>query len=78
MLGEKYLEKKDELKKWSIQIDYTARDDNGKPFRARCTFQCEARSIPEAYLIAKNSDWAEGMKPVKLGVILPGWHIMKI
>lgn len=64
--------------KFSLQIDYTARDDNGKPFRARSTFQCEARSIPEAYALADSADWEEGMKPIKFGVITLGWHILKI
>lgn len=75
MLGQAYIRRKS-LMKFSIQIDYTARDDDGKPFRARSTFQCEARSLPEAYLLAKNSDWEEGMKPIKFGVIMPGWHIL--
>lgn len=61
------------MKKWSIQIDYTAHDDNGKAFRARSTFQCEAADLPTAYKIARESDW-KGREPIKFGVIMPGWH----
>lgn len=75
LMGKKWLEPA--LNKYSIQIDYTARDDNGKPFRARSTFQCEARGIIEAYKLAEGSKWFEDMKP-KFGVIIPGWHIFKL
>lgn len=59
------------MKKWTIQIDYTTRDDNGKAFRARCCFQCEAMDIPSAYRLAEATELGQG---VKLGAILPGWH----
>lgn len=76
MLGEKYIQNKSPMKKWSIQIDYTARDDNSKPFRARSTFQCEAVDLPSAYKLAEEAEWEESMKPIKFGAILPGWHNM--
>lgn len=63
------------MKKWTIQIDYTTRDDNGRPLRGRSCFQCEAMDIPSAYALAEAADWG-GYQPVKLGAILPGWHIM--
>lgn len=61
-------------KKWTIQINFTARDEYGKPFRARSCFQCEAPDIPSAYKLAEEADlgaWA----PVKFGAIIPGWHV---
>ncbi len=64
-------------RKWTIQIDYMARNDDGKQFRARSCFQCEAPSIPAAYAIAEAADWS-GHEPVKFGCILEGWHIMKL
>lgn len=69
MLGKRYM-----TKKWSIQIDYTAVDDNGRNFRARSTFQCEAIDIPSAYQLAEDADW--GNKKPKFGAIMPGWHNM--
>lgn len=61
------------LKKWSVSIDYTARDDNGKQFRARTLFHVEAKDVPAAYAIASAADWT-GYETVKLGFIIPGWH----
>lgn len=63
------------MKKWTIQMDYMTRDDNGKAFRARCCFQCEAVDIPSAYALAEASDW--GALQPEFGAILPGWHIMR-
>lgn len=63
------------MKKWTIQIDYNARNDEGKAFRARSCFQCEAVDLPSAYKLAEEADWS-GHEPVKFGVIMHGWHIM--
>lgn len=63
-------------KKWTIQVYYTANDDNGKQFRAISCFQCEAPDLPSAYKVAENADWG-GHEPVKFGAIVPGWVVMK-
>lgn len=62
------------MKKYTIQVDYTTRDDTGKAFRARSCFQCEAVDIPSAYALAEAADWG-GYNP-KFGAILPGWHTL--
>lgn len=67
LMGKKWLVP-DELRTWTIQIYYTARDDNGKAFRATSFFQCEARDIPSAYRLAEEADW-QGREPVKFGAI---------
>ncbi len=61
------------LKKWTIQVNYTARNDKGKPFRARSVFQCEAYTLPGAYKLAEEADWG-GYEPVTFGACLIGWH----
>lgn len=58
--------------KWSIQVNYTARDDDGKPFRARTVFQTEADDLPCAY---RNADVVKAQyENVLFGAIIPGHH----
>lgn len=59
------------MRKWTVSVDYQARDDSGKPFRARSVIQVEAEDIAGAYAEAERSKPDGG----KLGTILPGWHI---
>lgn len=61
------------MKPWSIQVSWTARDDEGKPFLARSVFQCEAPDVGAAYKVAEEADWS-GRK-VKFGAIMPGHHM---
>lgn len=63
----------DVMKKWTIQVDYDARDDSGKKFRARSCFQCEAVDLPSAYKVAEEADW--GPINPKFGACLSGWHV---
>ena len=61
------------LLKWSIQVDYDARDDRGKKVRSRTVFQTEAESLPKAYDKAKTL--SQIYENVKLGACLPGHHM---
>lgn len=59
-----------QLRRWTITLDFPARSDLGKPFRARSVIQVEAENIPSAYDKATS-----GLPPgCKLGSIMPGWH----
>lgn len=62
------------LKKWTIQVFVTKRDDHGKAFRATSCYQFEAKDLASAYAHLKIVKWDE---PVVYGAMLPGWHIMK-
>ncbi len=59
------------MNKYSIQVFYDARDDNGKSFRATAVFQTEAEDVGKAYLVAQ-SVFTNGQK---LGSIMPGHHL---
>lgn len=59
--------------KWSIQVFFTRRDDDGKASRAETFFHVEAVDQGAAYRVAENADWAS-YEPVKFGFIVPGWH----
>lgn len=61
------------LKKWTIQVFVTKRDDNGKEFRATSCYQFEAANLKSAYAHLGVVKWDE---PIKYGAMLPGWHIM--
>lgn len=58
-----------QLRKWTIQLAYDARDDNGKQFRARSVIHVEADNIRKAYDVA-----AKSMPTAKLGAIMLGHH----
>lgn len=60
-----------ELKDWSIQTFYDARDDKGALFRATAVYHCKAEGIKEAYDDAENSLGPDH----RLGAILPGKHL---
>lgn len=60
------------MKKWSIQVFFVSRDDDGKPFRAKTIIHVEAQDISEAYRVAESS--LKGREGVKLGAIIPGHH----
>jgi hypothetical protein len=61
----------DKHKKWTIQIFYNARTDNGSTFRATSVFHTEAKDIGSAYRNAEKI-FNNGQK---LGAILSGHHL---
>jgi hypothetical protein len=63
-----------QTRKWSIQVNYDAQDDNGKKVRARSVFQTEAEDIGQAYANAEKT--FAGRTDVKLGAIVPGHHMI--
>ena len=61
------------LNKYTIQVFYTARDDNGKRFRAVSCYQGEGKDIASFLASLDNIDWS-GYEDVKFGAFVPGWQ----
>jgi hypothetical protein len=62
------------MKKWTISVAYEANNDDGKKFRAKTVFQTEAEDISAAYKVADQT--FKDRSDVKLGAILPGYHMI--
>mgnify|MGYP003502952488 CR=1 FL=1 len=59
------------MSRWTVQVFYEARNDDGKAFRATSCVHVEAGDIPSAYAEADKID----VPGKKLGAILPGHHV---
>lgn len=58
------------IRDWTVQIFYDARDDAGRTFRATSVYHAKATNIGAAYAGAE-----EALGPLfKLGAIIPGNH----
>ena len=61
------------MKKFTIQVFTTVRDDDGKRFRATTCYQGEGKDIKHFLQSLDLIDWS-GCVDVKYGAFLPGWH----